>query len=217
MTVEDFPVIPLVFETNTGDDEAEWWRIVRDCYERLGWGFAKSGREATKQAEAMAVKMSKSSATISTRAKSERWEKASVSARTADEKAMQLAPANEERKARWLETRAKLADDMADLAVAAAGELRTYFSQEDAQRKFQKSYEEKSNGSISISWDDGSARAQRHATIMGIVIDKADQLVQPVADAEAAEAGVDTRSREEKAEALAPLLRTVADAITKGA
>lgn len=206
--VSEFPVVPLVFEAG-GDDEAEWWRVCRDCFERLGWGFVKSANAANDAASDASVVFSRSPKTVGARAKREGWVKGAVSVRTDDERLLQTEAARVERRRGWVERREELAAVQGDIAAAAAAELLEYLGQSIEERKFAKSVHVGEFGESS-TFEDGSARAQRTATIMGIAIDKADQLVKDLGvDVGAA----DAVSKEDKIDRLAPLFRKIEEGI----
>ena len=197
--ISELPLTPLFFDASADDLEAEWWRICRDAYERLGWGFKKSTTYANTAAADAGHDITRSPTTVGKKAKAEQWAKAAEAAVTADERRAQTAPAREAKRQNWIERRTEAANRQADIVFSCLDEMDRWFSLTD--RRFIKS-----QGARGVTYDDGTNELQKLATVMGIATDKADKLMQPLAGA-AEEPEYETR--EEKMARLEPMFEKV--------
>ena len=109
---------PLFFDEHADDLDAEWWRICRDAYERLGWGYKKSTRAANEAAADARVSTQWSASSTDRRAKAEGWTKAPLPVRTPDERREQTAAARYERRRTCAVARFEKALALLDLASA---------------------------------------------------------------------------------------------------
>jgi len=205
VTLRELPVAPLSFDESCGDDEAEWWRVCRDAYERLGWGFTKSAKTANTAAADANVQISRTRRTVANRAKAEGWEKAPISARTTDEKRSQTAAARHAASTAWRDRRRAMASEAGSIAEAASHELLEYFRTPLHERTTSTTKGD------TTAYDDGSATALRTAKIAAIAIDKADQLSEGIEEHD--HDASDQETRADKYKRLEPLLGKVIEAM----